>query len=121
MTIGEIAKKCGVSTFTLRYYEKLGVIPSVPRNNGIRVYDNDFLKIFLFIQELKDSGMSLESIAKYRLLTQMNSDTRKERKQLLIKTRKKLQEKITLLQTSLNKTDYQLLHYNTIDYSAMEI
>lgn len=114
MTISEIAKKCGVSADTLRYYEKLGVVPSVPRNNsGIRIYDEYFLDWFLFIQQLKDSGMSLDSIAKYMMLARTGDSTHSKRKQLLIDAQENLQERIDLLQELINKAKYQLLHYDS--------
>lgn len=65
MTISEIAEKSSVSITTLRYYEKIGLIPMVPRNLGIRDYDDTFLVWLELIQKLKAIGMQLDAIQKY--------------------------------------------------------
>ena len=64
MTIKEIAARTGVSADTLRYYERMGIIPAVPRTSGgVRNYDENFVEWVAFIQTLKGAGMSLEAIA----------------------------------------------------------
>ena len=66
MTIKEIAARTGVSADTLRYYERMGIIPAVPRTSGgVRNYDENFVEWVAFIQTLKGAGMSLEAIADY--------------------------------------------------------
>ena len=63
MTIREIAAKTNMSTDTLRYYERIGLLPPVPRNAaGIRNYDEYFVNFINFIKKPKASGMSLEHI-----------------------------------------------------------
>lgn len=71
MTIKEIAARTGVSADTLRYYERMGIIPAVPRTSGgVRNYDENFVEWVAFIQTLKGAGMSLEAIADYINLCQ---------------------------------------------------
>ena len=54
MTIGEISQEIGLSADTLRYYEKIGLLPNVPRDNsGKRNYDENFINWIKFIQTLK--------------------------------------------------------------------
>ena len=66
MTIREVAAKTNMSTDTLRYYERIGLLPPVPRNAaGIRTYDEYFVDFINFIKNLKASGMSLEHIIDY--------------------------------------------------------
>ena len=70
MTIKEIAARTGVSADTLRYYERMGIIPAVPRTSGgVRNYDENFVEWVAFIQTLKGAGMSLEAIADYQLMS----------------------------------------------------
>lgn len=68
-SIGEIAKLTGITAFTLRYYEKIGLLPKPQRQNGkedgIRRYDDRDLQFIRFIHGLKDTGMKLEDIATY--------------------------------------------------------
>lgn len=61
-----MAEKTNMSADALRYYERIGLLPSVPRNAaGVRVYDEYFVQWIDFIKKLKASGMSLESIIDY--------------------------------------------------------
>ena len=62
MTIGEASEKTGLSADTLRYYEKIGLIPPVPRReNGLRDYGAETIKLVALIQRLKETGMQLET------------------------------------------------------------
>jgi DNA-binding transcriptional MerR regulator len=66
-TIGEVSKLTGITAFTLRYYEKIGLLPNPQRQNGkkngVRRYDDHDLQFIRFIHVLKDTGMKLEDIA----------------------------------------------------------
>ncbi|WP_274362121.1 MerR family transcriptional regulator [Paenibacillus thermotolerans] len=65
-TIGEISKMTGISAFTLRYYEKIGVLPEPKRgSNGIRRYDEEDLRFIRFVDGLKQTGMKLQDIAAF--------------------------------------------------------
>lgn len=64
-SIGEISKLTGITAFTLRYYEKIGVLPKPDRQEGIRRYDDQDLRYIRFIHGLKQTGMSLEDIAAF--------------------------------------------------------
>jgi len=64
-TISEISNLTGISAFTLRYYEKIEVLPNPRRKNGIREYSEQDLQFILFINGLKKTGMKLEDIAKF--------------------------------------------------------
>ena len=76
MTIKEIAARTGVSADTLRYYERMGIIPAVPRTSGgVRNYDENFVEWVAFIQTLKGAGMSLEAIADYINLAKLGEQT----------------------------------------------
>ena len=81
MTIKEIAARTGVSADTLRYYERMGIIPAVPRTSGgVRNYDENFVEWVAFIQTLKGAGMSLEAIADYINLAKLGEQTCQQRK-----------------------------------------
>lgn len=112
MTIREIAAKTNMSTDTLRYYERIGLLPPVPRNAaGIRNYDEYFIN---FIKKLKASGMSLEHIIDYIRLAEMGDATIQERKKLLAEARETLLDKINSLQLVAELADYQLRNYENL-------
>lgn len=115
MTIREIAAKTNMSTDTLRYYERIGLLPPVPRNAaGIRNYDEYFVNFINFIKKLKASGMSLEHIIDYIRLAEMGDATIQERKKLLAEARETLLEKINSLQLVAELADYQLRNYENL-------
>lgn len=115
MTIREIAAKTNMSTDTLRYYERIGLLPPVPRNAaGIRNYDEYFVNFINFIKKLKASGMSLEHIIDYIRLAEMGDVTIQERKKLLAEARETLLDKINSLQLVAELTDYQLRNYENL-------
>jgi len=66
-SIGEVSKLTGISTYTLRYYEKMGLLPNPYRmdgkQNGIRQYNDQDLRFIQFIYGLKQTGMKLKDIA----------------------------------------------------------
>lgn len=115
MTIREIAAKTNMSTDTLRYYERIGLLPPVPRNAaGIRNYDEYFVNFINFIKKLKASGMSLEHIIDYIRLAEMGDATIQERKKLLAEARETLLNKINSLQLVAELADYQLRNYENL-------
>lgn len=115
MTIREIAAKTNMSTDTLRYYERIGLLPPVLRNAaGIRNYDEYFVNFINFIKKLKASGMSLEHIIDYIRLAEMGDATIQERKKLLAEAREMLLDKINSLQLVAELADYQLRNYENL-------
>jgi DNA-binding transcriptional MerR regulator len=60
MRIGELARRAGVSTRTLRYYESRGLLPTRRGVNGYRVYDDGDLRLVEQIRTLQDVGFGLE-------------------------------------------------------------
>ena len=115
MTIRDIAAKTNMSTDTLRYYERIGLLPPVPRNAaGIRNYDEYFVNFINFIKKLKASGMSLEHIIDYIRLAEMGDATIQERKKLLAEARETLLDKINSLQLVAELADYQLRNYENL-------
>ena len=115
MTIREIAAKTNMSTDTLRYYGRIGLLPPVPRNAaGSRNYDEYFVNFINFIKKLKASGMSLEHIIDYIRLAEMGDATIQERKKLLAEARETLLDKINSLQLVAELADYQLRNYENL-------
>jgi DNA-binding transcriptional MerR regulator len=66
-TVGEAAKRLGISAHTLRYYEKINLLPEAIRrgSNGARLYTEEDLRFIRFLLSLKETGMSLTDIAHF--------------------------------------------------------
>ena len=63
MTIGEVARRAGVATSTVRYYERRGLLTADTRMAGQRRYRPTTLRTLVFIGMLQDAGLSLDDIA----------------------------------------------------------
>ena len=91
MTITEVSKKYDISADTIRYYEKIGLIPPINRNkNGIRNFTEEDCKWIEFAKCMRNAGLSIDALSQYLVLFQKGNDTIKERKQLLIEQRNEL-------------------------------
>ncbi len=64
MKIGELSKRTGLLSSTLRYYESIGLFPAAKRENGQRIYDEGVLERLRFIRAAKATNFSLEEIAR---------------------------------------------------------
>ena len=112
MKISEVSKKFNISTDTLRYYEKIGLIPSVNRNNGgIREYTEEDCNWIEFILCMKNAGLSIKTLVKYVDLFQQGDDTIEERKELLINEREKLRIKMENMKKTLERLDFKIAKY----------
>lgn len=112
MNISEAAKYFGLTAVTLRYYERVGIIPPVKRTKGgIRNYQQIDLDWIEFIKCMRDSGLSVDSLMRYTELYQLGNDTISERKQLLIEERNILLQKYNEMGTTLNRLNQKIQDY----------
>lgn len=113
MTIKEASEKTGISVDNLRYYERIGLIPEVPRSaSKIRNYDDVTLSWIDFVMRFKRGGMALESIREYVQLAMEGEETKPARKEILLETKEQLEIKLVEIQESLDVISYKLDTYN---------
>lgn len=121
MTITEVSKKYKLSTDTLRYYERIGLVPPVNRNkNGNRDYTEADCKWVNFIKCMRNAGLSIEILIEYVTLFQQGNDTIAIRKGLLFEQRKQIVEKIEELQNTLNYLDKKIDGYDELMFKCEE-
>lgn len=95
MTIGEVSKKYDISIETLRYYERIGLIPKVNRkDNGIRDFTKTDCEWVYFIKCMRTAGLSIEVLHEYVELFKQGEETAQTRKELLIEQREELVARI---------------------------
>lgn len=87
MRIGEMAKAADISEYTLRYYERKGLIRVKRDHVGRRCYEESDIEWIKFIKRLKDTGMLLKDIREYSRLRYEGNTTMSERLQMLEKHR----------------------------------
>ena len=112
MTITEVSKKYDLTADTLRYYERIGLIPSVNRNaSGIRDYTEEDCNWVHFIKCMRGAGLSIEVLVEYVTMFQQGNSTIKARKELLIEQRSRLAENIKEMQQTLERLDKKIDGY----------
>lgn len=108
-TIREVCKKTGLSAHTLRYYEKEGLLTDIGRSaGGFRQYSEEDLEWLGLICCLKNTGMSLQEIARFVHLTQQGDDTLKDRVALLREHRDNMIARMADMQRNLDKVTRKL-------------
>jgi|GEM_PF-243882 len=91
MTISEVSKKYDISTDTLRYYERIGLLPPVPRTkSGLRDYDDNSCKSVEFIKCMRNAGLPIEALIEYMTLFKEGDSTAEARMAILIEQREAL-------------------------------
>lgn len=112
-TIGKAAEVVGLSSYTLRYYEKIGLLPLVKRNDkGIRVYEDSDIFWIDLIKCLKDTGMTIAEIQYIVELSLKGDDTVNERKEILKNHKRSLENEMDKLKISMGKIDKKLDWYD---------
>ncbi|MDF2884239.1 MAG: transcriptional regulator [Clostridiaceae bacterium] len=113
MTIKEVSEKTGISIDNLRYYERIGLIPSVPRTeSGIRNYDEMSVSWIEFAMKFKKAGVSLEAIHEYMNLAMQGESTKEERRKILLETKQGLERKMHDIKETLDVINYKIDTYD---------
>jgi DNA-binding transcriptional MerR regulator len=111
-TIQEAAEEMGVSADTLRYYEKIGLLPSIQRtDNRRRIYTEEDLGWVYWLRLLRESGMSIQMMKRYVEITRAGDHTIDERCLILEEHREHLREHIEKLQGFLEKLEKKVEFY----------
>lgn len=101
MNIKKAAEMFDLSVDTLRYYERVGVIPPVHRNkSGYREYSTNDLNWIYLAKNLRNAGLSVESLIDFANLAQLRGkqDVEESQKQILFDQLEELDQKITEMQ-----------------------
>ena len=113
MTIQEVCKRYGISADTLRYYERVGAIPTVRRTaGGVRQYDEEALRWVESAIFLRNSGVPVDAIAEYVRLFQAGDGTFGARRELLCGVRAQVQAKLDSYREALRRLDYKISRYD---------
>ena len=112
MTIKEVCKQFDISADTLRYYERVGVIPKVKRTKGgIRDYSEEDISWVENAICMRSAGVPVEMLIEYVKLYQEGDNTLEARRDLLIEARVEVQNKIDQYVETLNKLNFKISRY----------
>lgn len=118
MSIAQVSKKFDLSQDTLRYYERIGLIPRVNRNkSGVRNYSEEDCRWVEFVKCMRGIGLPIETLIEYVKLYQQGNDTIEARKDLLTEQRKLLLTRMNEMSVVLGRMNEKILRYEeTISY-----
>ncbi|MDQ0270430.1 MerR family transcriptional regulator [Cytobacillus purgationiresistens] len=106
--IGQLAKVIGVSEHTLRFYEKEGLV--IPKRNkgNIRSYTEENRLWIEFLLHMKDTGMTLEDLKRYKALWELGDEGLDELVQLLEDHRANVKAKLKTYENNLSLLDKKI-------------
>ena len=112
MKLGELARLSGLSGHTLRYYERIGLLPRPARDDaGRRDYDAAILAWIAFLARLKATGMPIREMRSYARLRAQGPATAPERRALLERHRGAVKRRVAELQANLAVLDAKIAGY----------
>lgn len=112
MTIKEVSEKYGISQDTLRYYERVGMIPPVTRTpSGIRNYTDEDVKWVEMALCMRGAGLPVEVMIEYLKLFQQGDETIPARLDLLTEQREVLLEQKKQIEQTLDRLNYKIARY----------
>jgi DNA-binding transcriptional MerR regulator len=116
MKIGELARRSGLSAHTIRYYERIGLLPYADRDRSRqRDYDASILTWIDFLGRLKTTGMPIRDMLRYAALRENGSGTEAERRMLLERHREQVRARVAELEACLLVLDTKIAGYADIE------
>ncbi|MEV7523352.1 MerR family transcriptional regulator [Streptomyces sp. NPDC091371] len=112
-TISEVEARTGLTQHTLRWYERIGLMPHVDRSHsGQRRFSDEDLRWLSFVGKLRATGMSVADMVRYAELVREGDHTFDERRALLERTRSEVRARLTELTDALAVLDYKIGIYS---------
>jgi DNA-binding transcriptional MerR regulator len=110
-TIAEAAALTGLSSYTLRYYEDVGLVRPPRNGSGHRVYDAAALRRLVFITRMRASGMAIRDLRRYVALVEQGPATEPERRAMMLAQRARILRQLRELTLALEATEYKIRVY----------
>lgn len=109
MNIKEVAKKYGISADTIRYYERIGVLPPITRDEkGYRSFTEKDLNWVYFVKVLRQAGVSIEGLADYTKLSAKGGATLEARREILVDHLEGIEKEIADLKEARDYLKYKV-------------
>ena len=114
--ISEVSKLVNLNQHTLRYYEKIGLIKTLKKDDsGNRIYTTADITWINFLIKIKHTGMKLSEMQKYSELRYAGDSTVRERRELLEKQQKELEMEIMELQATHKYVEEKIEYYKKME------
>ena len=113
MTIKEVCEKYGITPDTLRYYERVGVIPTVARTKGgIRDYSEEDIRWVENAICMRSAGLPVEMLIEYVRLFREGDSTFQARRDLLAEAREEIAAQLAKYQATMDRLSYKISRYD---------
>lgn len=114
MNISAVSKETNTSSDTIRYYERIGLIPPVKRNpNGVREFSEEDVRWIIFSRQMRHAGLSIEMLIEYISLFHAGDETVPARLDLLKEQETILQERMELMAEALERLQFKIENYQS--------
>jgi len=122
-SIGEVAKELSLTVYTLRYYDKEGLMPFVDRTpSGTRVFKESDIEALKIIECLKSTGMPIKEIKAFIDWCSEGDSTLKQRYEMFIERKASVEAQMEELKKTMNLIDHKCWYYKTaIDAGTEDI
>ena len=111
-SIGQVAEKCGISAYTLRYYDKEGLLPFVKKTpSGLRNFADQDIELLRIIECLKGTGMQIKDIRQYIVWMMQGNSTLRERLDMFERQKERLELQIRQLTDFMDKINFKIDFY----------
>ncbi|MCB4961881.1 MerR family transcriptional regulator [Streptococcus mutans] len=115
MNIKKVSGITDVSADTIRYYERIGLLPRITRtNSGVRDFTEREIGILEFVRCFRKAGMSVEALIEYISLLEEGEGTERERLRLLTEQRDEMDDRIYELNQARERLNYKIENYENI-------
>lgn len=115
-TIQQLSQKTGLSAHTLRYYERIGLLEGVPRDeHGYRLYRESDLLWVEFLMRLRGTGMPISEMKRFSDLRSEGDSTITERREMLEAHQTHIHEQMRVLRDHLRSIDDKIVHYKGME------
>ncbi|HEX7864785.1 MAG TPA: MerR family transcriptional regulator [Variovorax sp.] len=116
LTIAEVAELTGLTAYTLRYYERIGLIAAVSRApGGQRRYASADMDLLAFLLRLRETGMSIQGMQAFVRLRSQGDASVGERREMLELHLAEVQAKVAALQQSMQALSLKIDHYSEVE------
>lgn len=112
-SIGEFSEVTGISIYTLRYYEKEGLVIPHREANGRRCYSDNDLSWIEFIKRLKETRMPIKEIQQYARLRALGDSTLQARMQMLVLHDKHLKAEMKKMKENIRSLEQKIAYYRS--------
>ncbi|MEK8132048.1 MerR family transcriptional regulator [Paenibacillus filicis] len=114
-SIKQAAQLTGLTEDTIRYYEKIGLLPYADRKkNGHRIYSREQIQGIIFLTRLKATGMTLEEMKHFREMTNAGDESIPARLSILEEHKQKIQSEIARLSDIQTIIEFKIDHFREI-------